>query len=109
MTASYQSDVWLDGSYLGEPRLLFSHSFDVTLAVNGRSNIYCNRGRLRTRPGGDHALPARAFATRRIDPARNPGDMAPWPSAAAGAISSLRAICTRPARSGRARFLRHAG
>ena len=34
----YQSDVWLDGSYLGDTEgYFFPHSFDVTSAVNSRS------------------------------------------------------------------------
>ena len=73
----YQSDVWLDGSYLGDTEgYFFPHTFDITSALEARSEhvlaleVVCDR-------------PARRAAKRAlmgvfgywdcIDPAYNPG------------------------------------
>ena len=97
----YQSDVWLDGSYLGDTEgYFFSHSFDVTLAVNARSEhllaieVGCER---RARGATTRSLLGAFASSAGIDPARNPGGIwAPVRAQRSGPvrISSLRAICT---------------
>ena len=94
----YQSDVWLDGSYLGDTEgYFFPHAFDITSALEARSEhvlaleVVCDR-------------PARRAAKRAlmgvfgywdcIDPAYNPGGIwAPVKVAVSGPVqmSSLRA------------------
>ncbi len=96
----YQSDVWLDGSYLGDTEgYFFPHSFDVTSAVNSRSDhvlaveVGCERraGRPTTR-----SLLGAFGSSAGIGPALNPGGIwAPVRVDPSGPvrISSLRAIC----------------
>jgi beta-mannosidase len=96
----YQSDVWLDGSYLGDTEgYFFPHSFDVTSAVNSRSDhvlaveVGCER---RARRQSTRALLGAFGSSAGIDPARNPGGIwAPVRVETSGPvrISSLRAIC----------------
>ncbi len=96
----YQSDVWLDGLYLGDTEgYFFPHSFDVTAALEARPDhvlaleVVCER-------------PARRAANRSltgvfgrwdcIDPAYNPGGIwAPVGLTLSGPvqIASLRATC----------------
>ncbi len=96
----YQSDVWLDGSYLGDTEgYFFPHSFDVTTAVSSRSDhvlaveVGCERqaGRSTTR-----SLLGAFASSAGIDPAFNPGGIwAPVRVDPSGPvrISSLRALC----------------
>ena len=98
----YQSDVWLDGSYLGDTEgYFFPHTFDITSALAGRSEhvlameVVCDR-------------PARRAAKRSllgvfgywdcIDPTYNPGGIwAPVGVAVSGPVymSSLRLTCVQ--------------
>jgi beta-mannosidase len=96
----YQSDVWLDGSYLGDTEgYFFPHSFDITSALEARSEhvlaleVVCDR-------------PPRTAAKRSLlgvfgywdcmDPSYNPGGIwAPVSVAVSGPVhmSSLRVLC----------------
>lgn len=96
----YQSDVWLDGSYLGDTEgYFFPHSFDITSALEARSEhllaleVVCDR-------------PARRAAKRALlgvfgywdcmDPSYNPGGIwAPVHLAVSGPVHlrSLRVNC----------------
>ena len=96
----YQSDVWLDGSYLGDTEgYFFPHSFDVTQAVNSRSDhvlaveVGCER---RAKRRVTRSLLGAFGSSAGIDPARNPGGIwAPVRVETSGPvrISSLRAVC----------------
>ena len=73
----YQSDVWLDGSYLGDTEgYFFPHSFDVTAVLTARSEhllaveVGCARP---ARPSGKKALLGVWGDENCIDPAYNPG------------------------------------
>ena len=112
----YQSDVWLDGSYLGDTEgYFFPHSFDVTSAVNARSEhvLAVEVGCERRARAADDALPARGV--RQLgrhrpgaQPRRHMG-AGPGRPQRAGADISLRAICTEAGpQAGRARPLRRA-
>jgi beta-mannosidase len=98
----YQSDVWLDGSYLGDTEgYFFPHEFDVTSALEARTEhllaveVGCER------PVG--GAPRRALTGvwgqgDCIDPAYNPGGIwAPVRVATSGPvhIRSLRAACAQ--------------
>ncbi len=100
----YQSDVWFDGSYLGDTEgYFFPHSFDVTAAVNSRSEhvlaveVGCEAGagRRTTR-----SLLGAFGRSAGMDPARNPGGI--WAPVGVGRsgpvrITSLRPYVPRPA------------
>ncbi len=106
----YQSDVWLDGSYLGDTEgYFFPHSFDVTEALAARSEhtlaveVACDRP---SRLSAKRALTGVFGHWDCIDPAFNPGGIwAPVVLAQTGPvrISSLRALC-HEATSRRARL-----
>jgi len=104
----YQSDVWLDGSYLGDTEgYFFPHAFDVTSALEERSEhllaleVVCERA---TKRRAKRALTGVFGHWDCIDPAFNPGGIwAPARIVVGGSvhISSLRATCVE-ARVGRA-------
>jgi beta-mannosidase len=104
----YQSDVWLDGSYLGDTEgYFFPHSFDVTSALEERSEhvlaleVVCERP---VKRGGKRSLTGAFGRSDYIDPAFNPGGIwAPARIVVGGPvhIASLRATCVE-ARPGRA-------
>jgi beta-mannosidase len=96
----YQSDVWLDGSYLGDTEgYFFSHAFDVTATVGARAEhllaveVGCERP---ARRAGKRALTGVWADEGCIDPAYNPGGIwAPVRLVMTGPvrISSLRLSC----------------
>lgn len=96
----YQSDVWLDGSYLGDTEgYFFPHAFEVTSALEERSEhlvaleVVCERPAKR---GAKRALTGVFGHWDCIDPSFNPGGIwAPVRIVVGGAvhISSLRATC----------------
>lgn len=96
----YQSDVWLDGSYLGDTEgYFFPHAFDVTGAVEARPEhllaveVGCDRPSLRS---GRRALTGVWGDGGCIDPTFNPGGIwAPVHLLTTGPvrISSLRVSC----------------
>ncbi len=104
----YQSDVWFDGSYLGDTEGYFvPHGFDVTAAVNSRSEhvlaveVGCESraGRRTTR-----SLLGAFGSSAGLGSAQNPGGI--WAPVRVGRsgpvrITSLRAICieARPKRA----------
>ncbi len=102
----YQSDVWLDGSYLGDTEgYFFPHDFEVTEALSSRSEhvlaveVSCpaggEAGRALIGSWGDPSC---------VDPSYNPGGIwAPVRLLRTGPVraASLRLACTE-ARSGRA-------
>jgi beta-mannosidase len=104
----YQSDVWLDGSYLGDTEgYFFPHAFDVTSALEERSEhllaleVVSERA---TKRRDKRALTGVFGHWDCIDPAFNPGGIwGPARIVVGGSvhISSLRATCVE-ARSGRA-------
>jgi beta-mannosidase len=104
----YQSDVWLDGSYLGDTEgYFFPHAFEVTSALEERSThllgleVVCGRT---TKRRDKRALTGVFGNWDCIDPAFNPGGIwGPARIVVGGSvhISSLRAICVE-ARAGRA-------
>ncbi|HMK95979.1 MAG TPA: hypothetical protein VK425_00445 [Acidimicrobiales bacterium] len=106
--AFYQSDVWLDGSYLGDTEgYFFPHSFDITEALRARDahvlaiEVGCDRP---SRPSGKRALIGVWSDETCIDPSYNPGGIwAPVRIVTTGSvrISSLRFACPE-ASAGRA-------
>jgi len=75
--AFYQSDVWLDGSYLGDTEgYFFPHIFDISAALEARTEhvlaveVGCERS---SRPSGKRALIGVWSDETCIDPAYNPG------------------------------------
>jgi beta-mannosidase len=97
----YQSDVWLDGSYLGDTEgYFFPHAFDVTAAMQARPehllavDVVCDRP---ARRAGKRALLGVWGDEGCIDPAYNPGGIwAPVNLVSTGPvrISSLRLSCS---------------
>ena len=96
----YQSDVWLDGSYLGDTEgYFFPHAFDVTSALGARPDhllaleVVCDRP---ARRAANRALTGVFGRWDCIDPAYNPGGIwAPVKIEVSGPVqmSSLRATC----------------
>jgi beta-mannosidase len=96
----YQSDVWLDGSYLGDTEgYFFPHSFDITEALKGREEhvlaieVACERASKRT---AKRNLIGVFGHWDCIDPSFNPGGIwAPVGVERSGPvrISSLRVTC----------------
>jgi beta-mannosidase len=96
----YQSDVWLDGSYLGDTEgYFFPHEFDVTSAMEARSEhllaveVGCERP---TGQSGKRALTGVWGCSECIDPAFNPGGIwAPVRIVRSGPVHlcSLRVVC----------------
>jgi len=96
----YHSDVWFDGSYLGDTEgYFFPHSFEVTPALVARSEhviaveVGCERPGRRS---GKRALTGAWDGGRCIDPSYNPGGIwAPVRVATTGPvrISSCRLSC----------------
>ncbi|HXW82028.1 MAG TPA: hypothetical protein VEJ84_21205 [Acidimicrobiales bacterium] len=96
----YQSDVWLDGSYLGDTEgYFFPHAFDITSALEARAEhvlaleVVCERP---ARRAANRALTGVFGRWDCIDPAYNPGGIwAPVKIELSGLvqISSLRASC----------------
>ena len=96
----YQSDVWLDGSYLGDTEgYFFPHVFDVTSALGARPDhllaleVVCDRP---ARRAANRALTGVFGRWDCIDPAYNPGGIwAPVKIGVSGPVqmSSLRATC----------------
>jgi beta-mannosidase len=97
----YQSDVWLDGSYLGDTEgYFFPHAFDVTDAIGARAEhllaveVGCERP---SRRAGKRALTGVWGDDGSIDPSYNPGGIwAPVGLTVTGPvrISSLRLSCS---------------
>jgi beta-mannosidase len=96
----YQSDVWLDGSYLGDTEgYFFPQAFDVTSALGARPEhllaleVVCERP---ARRAANRALTGVFGRWDCIDPAYNPGGIwAPVRVEVSGPVqmSSLRATC----------------
>ena len=96
----YQSDVWLDGSYLGDTEgYFFPHTFDITSALEARSDhvlameVACDRS---GRRAAKRALLGVFGYWDCIDPTYNPGGIwAPVRVAVSGPVhlSSLRITC----------------
>ena len=99
--AFYQSDVWLDGSYLGDTEgYFFPHSFDATALLRARPEhvlaveVACERP---ARAHGKRAFTGVWSDESCIDPSYNPGGIwAPVRLATTGPVrvSSLRVACT---------------
>jgi beta-mannosidase len=97
----YQSDVWLDGSYLGDTEgYFFPHSFDVSAALRGGGehvlavDVGCERqgGRTTTK-----SLLGAFASSPAIDPGWNPGGIwAPVRVLTSGPVrmTTLRALCS---------------
>ena len=105
----YQSDVWLDGSYLGDTEgYFFPHTFDVTSALGARSEhllaleVVCDRP---ARRAANRVLTGVFGRWDCIDPAYNPGGIwapvrvvmtgpvhLPWLRASCVAADSKRAV-----------------
>ena len=90
----YQSDVWLDGSYLGDTEgYFFPHAFDVTSALEERSEhllaleVVCERT---TKRRAKRALTGVFGHWDCIDPAFNPGGSGPRPGSSSGARCTSR-------------------
>jgi beta-mannosidase len=96
----YQSDVWLDGSYLGDTEgYFFPHDFDITAALEARPEhvlaleVVCERP---ARRAANRALTGVFGRWDCIDPGYNPGGIwAPVKIELSGLVqlSSLRATC----------------
>ncbi len=96
----YQSDVWLDGSYVGDTEgYFFPHTFDITSALATRSEhvlaleVVCDRP---ARRAAKKALLGVFGYWDCIDPAYNPGGIwAPVRVDLSGPVrlSSLKAVC----------------
>ncbi len=96
----YQSDVWLDGSYLGDTEgYFFPHTFDITAALETRSEhvlaleVVCDRS---ARRAAKRSLLGVFGYWDCIDPSYNPGGIwAPVGVVVSGPVqmSSLRATC----------------
>lgn len=95
----YQSDVWLDGSYLGDTEgYFFPHEFDVTAALGARSEhlLAVEVGCERPSRSGRHALMGAWGDGECIDPSYNPGGIwAPATVVESGPVrlGPLRLIC----------------
>jgi beta-mannosidase len=96
----YQSDVWLDGSYLGDTEgYFFPHTFDITSALETRSEhvlaleVVCDRS---ARRAAKRSLLGVFGYWDCIDPSYNPGGIwAPVRVAVSGPVQmlTLRATC----------------
>ena len=90
----YQSDVWLDGSYLGDTEgYFFPHAFEVTSALEERSEhllgleVVCERT---TKRRDKRALTGVFGNWDCIDPAFNPGGIGRRPGSSSGARCTSR-------------------